>query len=137
MSDDNRTLSYLIFCFRLFPIPFVAMTILLNTKIKNGKKDNSPSSGSTGKPALDAQNDGCRDSDFHYKDSDDECPGDEIMCFDIHPPIYMRYCHSPTHPAVCPNWDDRAKDRDSECATGEIMCHYESDTINTFYCHKY
>ena len=47
MSDDNRTLSYLIFCFRLFPIPFVAMTFLLNTKIKNGKKDSSPSFGST------------------------------------------------------------------------------------------
>ena len=88
---------------------------------------------------MDAQNDGCRDSDFHYKDSDDECPGDEIMCFDIHPPIYMRYCHSPTHPAVCDNGNDRAKDRDSECATGEIMCHYESDINddNTFYCHKY
>ena len=88
-------------------------------------------------PPVDAQNDGCLRSDSHYKDSDDECPGDEIMCFDINPPIYMRYCHSPTHPAVCDNGNDRAQDRDSQCATGEIMCHYESDMINTFYCHKF
>ena len=43
VSDDNRMVSYL-----LFRIPFVAMPLLRNTKIKNAKKDSNSSSGSTG-----------------------------------------------------------------------------------------
>ena len=46
--QSYRILSYLIFCFVCFLIPFVAMFILLNTKTKNAKKDSKPSSGSTG-----------------------------------------------------------------------------------------
>ena len=139
-----RIVSYLILSyllFRLFPIPFVAMTILLNTKIKNGKKDNSPSSGSTGKPNLGSTGlfNYCPGFDADQPSVDHECPGDEISCIDI-----KKSCKDdPLHPSclycydtkVCGYGDSRSKDRDHLCKTNEIMCH---DHFNSYYyCKKW
>ena len=72
--------SYLIFCFVCFLIPFITMPLLLNTKTKSAKKDSSnPSPGSTGQlgnstfggdgqgnPCPDSDNYSCHWNFFHF-----------------------------------------------------------------------
>ena len=91
----NRTLCYLIFCFVCFLIPFVAMTILLNTKIKNGKKDSNLSSGITGKPNHGSTGwyDECLAFDAPQPWLDGTFSANEIMCEDIF--WLSNYCYNP------------------------------------------
>ena len=142
MSDDNRSLSYLILSylilsyllFRLFPIPFVAMAILLNTKIKSAKKDSNPSYGSTTTSTLNAQK--CECPGWDSVDNWHNCPKGQIRCFNKLPwqDDYCWVCFQ----KICPSSDTRIQNRDSECPTGQIMCYHESiEIINRGnYCHK-